>query len=158
MSSSRPKTVQIYLPDGNARSVRVAEITSRTVQATGEYTEDGLVVRSGSKACLEVVPSITDSIERKRENLQEVFLSEEGVLEKRMERCSSDRTMRLASRARRRERCWAAPATDGATGPTGKGALSTRLSVADQPAGPCAEGFGSGRSHHLRPNKSEALA
>ncbi|MCS3755235.1 hypothetical protein GGP79_003219 [Salinibacter ruber] len=33
MSGSRPKTVQIYLPDGNARSVRVAEITSRTVQA-----------------------------------------------------------------------------------------------------------------------------
>jgi hypothetical protein len=29
-----------------------------------------------------VVPSITDSVERKRENLQEVFLSEEGVLEK----------------------------------------------------------------------------
>ncbi len=82
MSGSRPKTVQIYLPDGNARSVRVAEITSRTVQATGEYTEDGLVVRSGSKARLEVVPSITDSVERKRENLQEVFLSEEGVLEK----------------------------------------------------------------------------
>ncbi|WP_251924320.1 DUF4357 domain-containing protein [Salinibacter ruber] len=82
MSSSRPKTVQICLPGGNARSVRVAEITSRTVQATGEYTEDGLVVRSGSKARLEVVPSITDSVERKRENLQEVFLSEEGVLEK----------------------------------------------------------------------------
>jgi hypothetical protein len=82
VSSSRPKTVQICLPGGNAGSVRVAEITSRTVQATGEYTEDGLVVRSGSKACLEVVPSITDSVERKRENLQEVFLSEEGVLEK----------------------------------------------------------------------------
>ncbi|MCS4191264.1 hypothetical protein GGP51_002756 [Salinibacter ruber] len=34
MSGSRPKTVQNYLPDGNARSVRVAEITSRTVQGT----------------------------------------------------------------------------------------------------------------------------
>ena len=29
-----PKTIQIFLPDGNARSVRIAEITSRTVQAT----------------------------------------------------------------------------------------------------------------------------
>ncbi|MCS4152287.1 DUF4357 domain-containing protein [Salinibacter ruber] len=83
MSGSRPKTVQIYLPDGNARSVRVAEITSRTVQATGEYTEDGLVVYSGSNARLKAVSSITDSIERKRENLQEVSLSKEGVLEKK---------------------------------------------------------------------------
>lgn len=29
----RAKTIQIYLPDGNPRSVRIAEITSRTVQA-----------------------------------------------------------------------------------------------------------------------------
>ncbi|MEM1126747.1 MAG: GIY-YIG nuclease family protein [Bacteroidota bacterium] len=29
----RPKTIQLFLPDGNARSVRIAEITSRTVQA-----------------------------------------------------------------------------------------------------------------------------
>jgi hypothetical protein len=28
-----PKTIQIFLPDGNARSVRIAEVTSRTVQA-----------------------------------------------------------------------------------------------------------------------------
>ena len=28
------KTIQIYLPDGNPRSIRIAEITSRTVQAT----------------------------------------------------------------------------------------------------------------------------
>ena len=33
MEASRPKTVQIYLPDGNARSIRIAEITSRTIQA-----------------------------------------------------------------------------------------------------------------------------
>lgn len=33
MEDSRPKTVQIFLPDGNARSVRIAEITSRTIQA-----------------------------------------------------------------------------------------------------------------------------
>lgn len=33
MDENRPKTVQIFLPDGNARSVRIAEITSRTVQA-----------------------------------------------------------------------------------------------------------------------------
>ncbi len=33
MAETRPKTVQIFLPDGNARSVRIAEITSRTVQA-----------------------------------------------------------------------------------------------------------------------------
>jgi hypothetical protein len=32
MLDSRPKTVQIFLPDGNAQSVRIAEITSRTVQ------------------------------------------------------------------------------------------------------------------------------
>jgi len=33
MAEARPKTVQIFLPDGNAQSVRIAEITSRTVQA-----------------------------------------------------------------------------------------------------------------------------
>ena len=33
MEASRPKTVRIYLPDGNARSIRIAEITSRTIQA-----------------------------------------------------------------------------------------------------------------------------
>ncbi len=33
MDDARPKTVQIFLPDGNAQSLRVAEITSRTVQA-----------------------------------------------------------------------------------------------------------------------------
>ena len=27
------KTIQIFLPDGNPRSVKIAEITSRTVQA-----------------------------------------------------------------------------------------------------------------------------
>ena len=26
------KTIQIYLPDGNPRSIKIAEITSRTVQ------------------------------------------------------------------------------------------------------------------------------
>ena len=30
---SNPKTIQIFLPDGNARSIRIAEITSRTIQA-----------------------------------------------------------------------------------------------------------------------------
>ncbi|GAB5520638.1 MAG: GIY-YIG nuclease family protein [Rhodothermales bacterium] len=30
---TRPKTIQIFLPDGNARGIRLAEITSRTVQA-----------------------------------------------------------------------------------------------------------------------------
>ncbi len=30
---NNPKTIQIFLPDGNARSIRIAEITSRTVQA-----------------------------------------------------------------------------------------------------------------------------
>lgn len=33
MKEAHPKTVQIFLPDGNAQSVRIAEITSRTVQA-----------------------------------------------------------------------------------------------------------------------------
>lgn len=33
MHDARPKTIQIFLPDGNARGVRIAEITSRTVQA-----------------------------------------------------------------------------------------------------------------------------
>jgi len=33
MVDGRPKTVQIFLPDGNARSLRTAEITSGTVQA-----------------------------------------------------------------------------------------------------------------------------
>ena len=30
---NNPKTIQIFLPDGSARSIRIAEITSRTVQA-----------------------------------------------------------------------------------------------------------------------------
>ena len=30
---NNPKTIQIFLPDGNARSIRIAEITSRTIQA-----------------------------------------------------------------------------------------------------------------------------
>lgn len=33
MDDSRPKTVQIFLPDGNAQSVRIAQITSRTIEA-----------------------------------------------------------------------------------------------------------------------------
>ena len=33
MATTNPKTIQIFLPDGNARSVRIAEVTSRTVQA-----------------------------------------------------------------------------------------------------------------------------
>ena len=28
-----PRTIQIFLPDGNARGIRIAEITSRTVRA-----------------------------------------------------------------------------------------------------------------------------
>lgn len=31
--SNKPRTIQIFLPDGNARSIRIAEITSRNVQA-----------------------------------------------------------------------------------------------------------------------------
>lgn len=45
-------------------------------EATGKYTEDGLVVHSGSKARLDSVPSVTESVQWRRENLQE-----EGVLE-----------------------------------------------------------------------------
>jgi hypothetical protein len=45
-------------------------------EATGTYTEDGLVVYSGSQARLDPVPSITESVQRRRENLQE-----EGVLD-----------------------------------------------------------------------------
>ena len=30
---NNPKTIQIFLPDGNAQSIRIAEITSRTIQA-----------------------------------------------------------------------------------------------------------------------------
>ncbi|WP_233992458.1 hypothetical protein [Salinibacter altiplanensis] len=33
MKNARPKTVQILLPDGNAKGIRIAELTSRTVQA-----------------------------------------------------------------------------------------------------------------------------
>jgi len=33
MHRSRPRTVQIFLSDGNARSLRIAAVTSRTVQA-----------------------------------------------------------------------------------------------------------------------------
>lgn len=31
--TEQPKTIRIFLPEGNARSIRIAEITSRTVQA-----------------------------------------------------------------------------------------------------------------------------
>lgn len=68
--------------EGEEGSRKVLHCRGKGAEATGEYTEDGLVVHSGSKARLEAVPSITDSVERKRENLQEVFLSGEGVLEK----------------------------------------------------------------------------
>lgn len=34
MPDSRPKTTQVFLPNGNPRGLRVARITSRTVQAT----------------------------------------------------------------------------------------------------------------------------
>lgn len=33
MSMTRPQTIQIFLPDGNPRGVRIAEITNRTVKA-----------------------------------------------------------------------------------------------------------------------------
>ena len=33
MQEPAPKTIQIFLPDGNARGIRIAEVTSRTVQA-----------------------------------------------------------------------------------------------------------------------------
>ncbi len=33
MAKSRPKTIQIFLPDDNARGACITEITSRTVQA-----------------------------------------------------------------------------------------------------------------------------
>jgi hypothetical protein len=33
MANETPKTIQIFLPDGNPRSIKIAEITSRTVQA-----------------------------------------------------------------------------------------------------------------------------
>ncbi|WP_251961442.1 hypothetical protein [Salinibacter ruber] len=33
MPDSRPKTIQVLLPNGNPRGLRVARITSRTVQA-----------------------------------------------------------------------------------------------------------------------------
>jgi hypothetical protein len=33
MSSLRPQTIQIFLPDGNPRSVRIAELTNRVVKA-----------------------------------------------------------------------------------------------------------------------------
>ncbi|MCS3784710.1 hypothetical protein [Salinibacter ruber] len=34
MPDSRPKTIQVFLPNGNPWGLRVARITSRTVQAT----------------------------------------------------------------------------------------------------------------------------
>lgn len=33
MNSNVGKTIQIYLPDGDPQSLKIAEITSRTVQA-----------------------------------------------------------------------------------------------------------------------------
>ena len=30
---ARPQTIQIFLPDGNPRGVRIADITNRTVKA-----------------------------------------------------------------------------------------------------------------------------
>lgn len=45
MSKARPKTIQIYLPDGNPQHIRIAEITSRTVQLIAisrSQIEDGV--------------------------------------------------------------------------------------------------------------------
>jgi hypothetical protein len=51
-------------------------------EATGEYTEDGLVVFEGSTARLDTAPSVGDSIVRRRQNLREdgVLDVEDGAL------------------------------------------------------------------------------
>jgi len=51
-------------------------------EATGEYTEDGLVVFEDSTARLETAPSVGDSIVRRRQNLREdgVLAVENGAL------------------------------------------------------------------------------
>lgn len=62
--------------DDKQENAPVLYCQGKGAEATGEYTEDGLVVHSGSKARLDTVPSITESVQRRRKNLQE-----EGVLE-----------------------------------------------------------------------------
>jgi predicted type IV restriction endonuclease len=47
------------------------------VQATGEYTEDGLVVFEGSTARLDTTPSVPETVKRRRQKLRA-----DGVLEK----------------------------------------------------------------------------
>ena len=53
MSVSRAKTIQIFLPDGNPRSVRIAEITSRTVRAV-EIPRSKLAVAATRKEVAQV--------------------------------------------------------------------------------------------------------
>lgn len=67
---------------GGEEGHEVLYCQGKGAEATGEYTEDGLVVHSGSKARLDSVPSITESVERKRENLREegVLAEENGAL------------------------------------------------------------------------------
>lgn len=50
--SARPQTIQIFLPGGDPRGIRVAELTK------GYYTEEGFVVLAGSVGRRESVPSI----------------------------------------------------------------------------------------------------
>jgi hypothetical protein len=55
---------------------RILRCTGRGAEATGEYTEDGLVVFKGSTASVDTVPSAGESVHRRRERLQE-----DGILE-----------------------------------------------------------------------------
>ena len=53
-SNPRPKTIQIFLPDGNPRSVRIAEVTNRTVPAV-EVPRTKLDVAAGREEVRHVV-------------------------------------------------------------------------------------------------------
>jgi len=88
--------------------------------ATGEYTEDGLVVFEGSTARLETTPSAPEAIERRRKTLRA-----DGVLQRQDTGSSFGRIMPLTPRAPPLASSLAVRAMDGASGRTTTSARST---------------------------------
>lgn len=103
------KNIQIFIPDGNPRGIKIAEITSRNVQsilgfpifdeikkparketltckgksalAKGEYTEEGMIVFKESTANVEVMAGESESVKRLRQKLlNEDILIRDGDL------------------------------------------------------------------------------
>jgi hypothetical protein len=70
-------------PIGRQQAARILQCTGRGADATGEYTEDGLVVFKGSVIADSIVPSAHDTLTPRRANLREagVIGTEGGSLQ-----------------------------------------------------------------------------